>query len=308
MVLHSLPFLALAALLIIGFFATKQWAPVLVAVVLVAEALTWFIVPTTEAAKQINVDAAPISFLRANQGEYRFLDFGILNANWASEYGLNSLSAIDLPFPKKFSKYLETQLFPGLTPPEQFVIHDGITGITLQESEVAHHFQAYENASVKYLLLPTSVPILPSLTKLGVKAVFEDVQGIATIYEMPHPRPFFSTSSDSCTITSANPAAATVTCPNGPSTLVRAELQMKGWHAYVNGHEVAISTSSGVYQSISVPAGSSSVTFSFTPPHEKDALLVALLAALFLAGSWILGRLPASLRPKRRTGKHAATH
>jgi len=308
MVLHSLPFLALAALLILGFFAKKQWAPVLVAVVLVAEALTWFIVPTTEAAKQINVDTAPISFLQANQGEYRFLDFGILNANWASEYGLNSLSAIDLPFPKKFSKYLETQLFPGLTPPEQFVIHDGITGITLQESEVAHHFQAYENASVKYLLLPTSVPILPSLTRLGVKAVFEDVQGIATIYEMPHPRPFFSTSSDSCTITSANPAAATVTCPNGPSTLVRAELQMKGWHAYVNGHEVAISTSSGVYQSISVPAGSSSVTFSFTPPHEKDALLVALLAALFLAGSWFLGRLPASLRPKRRKGKHAATH
>jgi hypothetical protein len=308
MVLHALPFVALGALVILGVFAKKQWAPLLVAVVLVAEALTWFIVPTTEAAKQINVDTAPISFLQANEGEYRFLDFGILDANWASEYGLNSLSAIDLPFPKKFNKYIETQLFPGLTPPEQFVIHDGITGITLQESELAHHFQAYEDASVKYLLLPTSVPILPSLTKLGVKAVFEDVQGIATIYQMPSPRPFFSTSSASCTVASTNPAAATVTCPNGPSTLLRTELSMKGWHAYVNGHAVTMSTAQGVYQSISVPRGTSSVTFSFTPPHEKDSLLAALLAALFLLGSWVFGRTATLRRRGQRAGKHAAQH
>ena len=306
MVLHALPFVAVVALVVLGFFAKKQWAAALVAVVLVAEALTWFIVPTTEAAKQISVDTAPISFLQANQGEYRFLDFAILNANWASEYGLNSLSAIDLPFPKKFNDYIETQLFPGLTPPEQFVIHGGMTGIILQESELAHHFQAYEDASVKYLLIPTSVPLLPSLTKLGVKAVFEDVEGIATIYQLPDPRPFFSTTSASCSVASTNPAEATVTCPNGPSTLVRAELAMKGWHAYVNGHEVTMSRAQGVYQSISVPAGTSTVSFSFTPPHEKDSLLAALLAALFLVGSLIVERVP-TLRPRwRHTGKHAA--
>jgi len=306
MVLHALPFLALAVLAGLGFFASKRFAVWVVALVLVGEALVWFIVPSTEAAKQINIDAAPISFLQANEGEYRFLDFGILDANWASQYGLNSLSAIDLPFPSKYSKYIENRLFPGLTPPEQFVIHDGITGITLQESELAHHFRAYEDASVKYLLLPTSVPILPSLTKLGVKAVFEDVEGIATIYQMPDPRPYFSTSSSSCSVTSANPAEATVTCPKGPATLVRAELEMKGWHAYVNGHEVTISTSHSVYESIPVPEGTSTVTYSFSPPHETDSLLLALLAALFLAGSWIYGRLPSAQLLGRRPGKHAA--
>ncbi len=304
--LHALPFLALAVLAGLGFFATRRFALWVVILVLVGESLLWFIVPTTEAAKQINVDAAPISFLQANEGEYRFLDFGILDANWASQYGLNSLSAIDLPFPSKYSKYIETKLFPGLTPPEQFVIHDGITGITLQESELAHHLQAYEDASVKYLLLPTSVPILPSLTKLGVKAVFEDVEGIATIYQMPDPRPYFSTSSSTCSVTSTNPAEATVTCPKGPATLVRTELQMKGWHAEVNGRAVKISTSQGVYQSISVPAGTSTVTYSFTPPHETGSLLLALLAAFFLAGSWLYGRLPSARFVRRRPGKHAA--
>jgi uncharacterized membrane protein YfhO len=81
---------------------------------------------------------------------------------------------------------------------------------------------------------------------------------------------------------------------------------MKGWHAYVNGREVTMSRAQGVYQSISVPAGTSTVSFSFTPPHEKDSLLAALLAALFLVGSLIVERVP-TLRPRwRHTGKHAA--
>ena len=304
-VLHVVPFVALVAIIALGFFTSRRLVTFAVAFVVVGEALVTFWVPTAEAAKKISIDTAPISYLQTNQGEYRFLDFGILNANWASQYGLNSLSAIDLPFPKKFSTYIQRSLFPGLTPPQQFVIHDGLTGIELQETELADHFQAYENASVKYLLFPSSLTLLPALTKLGVKPVFEDTQGIATIYEMPNPRPFFSTSS-SCTVTSTNPAAASVNCPSGSNVLVRSELQMKGWRAFVNGKDVKISTVDGVYQTVSVPQGTSNVTYSFTPPHEKYALLAAFLAALFLLASWILGRFPALVSRRRNPGKHAA--
>jgi hypothetical protein len=122
---------------------------------------------------------------------------------------------------------------------------------------------------------------------------------------MPNPRPFFSTSS-SCTVTSTNPAAASVNCPSGSNVLVRSELQMKGWRAFVNGKEVKISTVDGVYQTVSVPQGTSNVTYSFTPPHEKYALLAAFLAALFLLASWILGRFPALVSRRRNPGKHAA--
>jgi hypothetical protein len=228
------------------------------------------------------------------------LDFGVLNANWASQYGINSLSAIDLPFPKSYSNFIQRELFPGLTPANQFVIHGGITGITEQETELAQHLHAYEDASVKYLLINDKVPLLTSLVKLGVRPVYEDTLGIATIYELPHPRSFFSTPSHSCTIASSSDNAAQVTCPTA-TTLVRTELEMKGWHAYVNGTEVTIHTRNGVYQEISVPAGTSNVTYVFTPPHEKYAIILAILALLFLVGAWIYERRPKyEPRHKRR--------
>jgi hypothetical protein len=305
-VLHAAPFIALIAIIALGFFTSKQLATFAVAAIVVGESLVYFWVPTTEAPKTITQDTAPISYLQKNEGQYRFLDFGILDANWASEFGLNSLAEIDLPFSKKYYEYIQRSLFPGLTPPQQFVIHDGVTGIVLQETELADHFRAYEDASVKYLLFPSSLSLLPALTKLGVKPVFEDTVGIATIYELPSPRPFFSTKASSCTVTSTSPAEASVNCPSGSTVLTRTELQMKGWHAYVNGKEVSITTSDRVFQSVTVPQGTSIVTYSFTPAHEKYALLAALLAAFFYLGSWFVGRLPWLAAWRRKPGKHAA--
>jgi uncharacterized membrane protein YfhO len=77
----------------------------------------------------------------------------------------------------------------------------------------------------------------------------------------------------------------TVDCPDAGTTLVRTELMMAGWKASVNGKAVTIKTiDHGVYQSVKVPQGTSSVTYSFLPPHEKYAILLALLAAIFLIG------------------------
>jgi uncharacterized membrane protein YfhO len=62
---------------------------------------------------------------------------------------------------------------------------------------------------------------------------------------------------------------------------------MAGWKAKVNGKAVTIKTvDHGVYQSVKVPQGTSTVTYSFLPPHEKYAVLLALLAALFLIEVW----------------------
>ena len=285
--------------------------PLLVAVVLVGESLLMFGVPGGESAKYVYVDQGPITYLRTHEGQDRFLDFAVLTPNWGSQFGLNALNAIDLPFPEKFSKLIETQLYPGLDPSNQFVIHNGMTGMIAQENEIVTHFKNYEAASVKYLLMPNALPILPALTNLGVTLVFSDAK--ANIYEMPNPRPFLSTKSSSCTVTTTNVDAATVSCPNGASTLVRTELVMAGWKAYVNGKSVTIKTVDGVYQSVKVPQGTSTVTYSFLPPHEKYAVLLALLAALFLVGDWIYERrLPlTNASPesgRRERGHHLRRH
>jgi len=59
-----------------------------------------------------------------------------------------------------------------------------MTGMDAMQSEIVTHFKNYEAASVKYLLMPKALPILPALTSLGVKLVFSD--NLASIYEMPH--------------------------------------------------------------------------------------------------------------------------
>ena len=282
--LDALPFIALGLLVVLGRFHRYKVTPILVTIVLVGESIIMFFVPSAEAPKQITVDQAPIAFLQANQGQQRFLDFAVLYPNWGSQYNINSLSAIDLPFPTDFANFITSKLFPSLSPPNQFVIHSGMAGIVAQEQAVVAHFTEYQNASVKYLLFPNQVIISPALTKLGVKRVFEDA--LAAIYEMPAPRPFFSTSSTACTVTSSSVNVAHVSCPKGPATLVRTELMMAGWRAYVNGRVVPMAATEGVYQTIDVPAGSSTVTYSFLPPHEKFAGLGAFAGVLIIAGSF----------------------
>ena len=291
--LDVLPFLAVLFLLIIGRLTKYKIAPFLVALILVGESLLMFFVPTAESPKQITIDQAPIAYLQSNEHQYRFLDFAVLYPNWGSQYGLNELSAVDLPFPESFTKLLESQLYPGLTPGNQFTIHHGLTGIELLEREVLKHFKAYEGASVKYLLMPSSVVILPQLTKLGVKQVFKD--SLAEIFQLPSPRPFFSTKSNSCSVTSTTVHSAKVVCAGSGTTLIRTELAMPGWKAFVNGKSVDLKVSDGVYQAVSVPAGTSTVTYSFLPPHEKYAVIAGLLALFYLLGTWIQER-----RTKRR--------
>ena len=272
----------------------------LLALVLVAESIIMFALPSADAPKQTIVDQAPITYLLNHQGQQRFLDFAVLFPNLGSQYGLNSLGAIDLPFPKSYKDFIEKNLFPGLTPENQFVIHNGLAGENLQQQMLLDHFAAYQGASVKYLVLPTALPLLHGLTALGVKQVFSDAT--ATIYLVPNSRPFFSTSSSTCTVTSTSVNAATVQCPTGSSTLLRTELSMAGWHASINGKSVDIATVDGVYQSVSVPQGTSNVTYSFTPPHEKYAVLAGLVALFFLLGSWLRERYT-----PRRAPRHRAT-
>jgi uncharacterized membrane protein YfhO len=84
--------------------------------------------------------------------------------------------------------------------------------------------------------------------------------------------------------------------------LLRTELSMKGWKAFVNGKEVPITTVHKVYQEVSVPSGQSTVTYSFSPPHERDALIIGFLGGLFLIGSFVNERR--RFIPTRRPPPH----
>jgi hypothetical protein len=297
--LQILPFIALFLLLVFARLHRFRFTPLLLALVVVGESMLLFFVPTAESPKQITVDYAPITFLQKNQGQERFLDFAVLYPNWGTYFGINELSDIDLPFPASFKNFIEMDLRPGLAPGNQFVVKNGLVGVEILEHSVINHFKQYEDASVKYLLMPSSVVLLPGLVKRGVTEVFHDP--LASIYQLPDPRPFFSTPSSTCAVTSTSDNAATASCPSA-TTLLRTELSMKGWKAFVNGHQVPITTVHHVYQEVPVPAGTSTVTYSFSPPHERDALIIGFLGGLFLIGSFVNERRP--FVPTRRRPKH----
>ena len=299
---HAMPFVAVLAILAACWFFKGRMVPLAVAGVLVLETIFMFMVPPVQSPSKVVVDQAPITFLRTNQGQFRYLDLFVLTPNWGSQYGINSLAAIDLPFPKAFTNLIQTRLYPGLTPDNQFVIHNGLADIIAMQHQVADHFAAYLATSTKYLMMPIGVTLIPALSALGVHQVFGDQ--MASIYEMPGPRPFFSAASASCTVMSPDINTAVVNCPQGPTTLLRTELSMAGWQAFVNGRAVDITTVDGVYQSVAVPQGPSTVTYRFVPPHERYAVLAGLLAALFLATSWVRERRPEWFR-RRSPGRPA---
>ena len=297
--LHAIPFIALGLLLVFALLTRFRITPWLIALVLVGESLLYFVVPTAEAPKQITLDEAPIAFLKAHQGHERFLDFAVLYPNWGSQYGLNELNQVDLPFPSAYANYLSRVLVPGLTPVNQFAVKGGMFGIINQEKDLVAHFRAFEGASVKYLLMPEQVPLLPALKNLGVKMVFQDY--MTAIYELPTPRAFVSASISSCNVSVVSYDHTSVLCPTGPATLLRTELMMPGWSATVNGQTVPITTVDGVYQSIKIPVGASTVRYSFRPPHETLGFAAGILAVLFIIATWVFSRRRRSHAPDALT-------
>jgi hypothetical protein len=282
--LSLIPFVVVALLIVFSFVKRRAWITYLAAALVVVESLFMFMVPTLAAPKAVAIDYAPIHYLQVNEGSYRYVDLGVLAPNWGSEFGLNSLSAIDLPFPRAFKNLIQDDLYPGLRPPNEFLVKGGPPGTVAMEKEVATHFVAYENASVKYLVLPASMALLPQLSRQGLKLAFHD--SFAIIYETPHPRPFYSSSS--CTVTSTGVNVATASCSRAHATLLRTELSMKGWTASVNGRAAKLTRVDGVYQQLTLPKGTSVVDYQFFPPHEDIAVLLALLALVVVVGSLVL--------------------
>lgn len=278
--LDAIPFVSLALLVAAMLLLRGRWRTGFVALVVVGESVLLFVAPMAVAPSSLTVNLAPVRFLQANLGQYRYMDVAILYPNWGSEYGVSSVATNDLPLPLTFVNYVQSKLSPGIQPSNAFSVHGTAFTQTVMEQEIANHLRVYEDASVKYLLARTRTPLAPQLAAEGVKKVWSD--RLATVYALPDPRPFFSTASSSCTVVSASLTEASVNCPTGRSTLLRTEQSMTGWTATVNGRPTTITTVDSVYQQIKVPKGTSKVEFSFLPPHERLAVFVGLAALLAL--------------------------
>jgi len=136
-----------------------------------------------------------------------------------------------------------------------------------------------------------TAPILEFISAISPPAaprlVFRD--RVMDIYELPHPRPFFSTN-PACALKSQGINRVDADCPR-PASLIRLESFAPGWHAERNGKPVPIGEVDAMIQGVSLPAGHSQIRFFYRPPGTRIAVAIALAAlALWLGVSWRLHR------------------
>ena len=107
--------------------------------------------------------------------------------------------------------------------------------------------------------------------------------GPDTLYAVPGAARF--TAGTGTVVSSAHPddARYRVTVRSARRTrLVARVTDAPGWQASAAGRRLPISRALGAFLSVAVPAGTTTVTFSYRPPHLALALSLALLAAVSL--------------------------
>jgi hypothetical protein len=288
---------AIATIALIGFVAfslSGRLRGVLLVSIVSLDALAMFIIPQLSAPRSAAVDTAPVSFLQHHLGQYRFYTLGPIAPNYGSYFGLSSLSTNDLPVPKLWAHYMTNDLDTNANP----IVFNGVERnnpsgpSAIQEFEA--HLGAFENSGVKYLLIASGATV-PTLARgQQLRLVFSDTT--TQIYQLPAPRPIFTTTSNDCVVTYLNVNAVHVDCPT-TQVLVRRELYMKGWTASVNGAATSVSQSAAVFQKLAIPSGRSTIVFNFTPPHTDLAWYGCLVSVGCLVIPSIRRRRSRSRRP-----------
>ncbi|HXW35192.1 MAG TPA: hypothetical protein VEJ87_11480, partial [Acidimicrobiales bacterium] len=287
----------------------RRRGALIVSCTVIIDAIALFAAPLLSAPNPAPLEEGSVHYLQSHLGTARFATLGPIQPNYGSYFGIYELSLHDLPIPKGYSEYASKYLDPNALPYQ-------ITGTTRTNPnapgpapQLTAHLVDYERAGVKYIVTfgtgsdvfgePWPTPGIEPAPKL----VFEDSG--SRIYELPSTRPFFSTPGSSCSITTSGYDEAVVRCPRA-STLVRLEQDLPGWRATVRGRASQVNAADGPFQSVRVPAGTSTVRFSFVPPHGDAALVVSVIAILVtIAGVAFDVRFKRRKKQKKSQPRHA---
>ncbi len=260
---------------------TPRGRGALLAAVVAVDAIVLFAVPELAAPKVVTSDPAPVAFLRAHAGQQRFATLGPLAPNYGSYWGLAAIDAEDVPVPKPYATFVHSEL--GQADPA------GLYSPT-SPAALLGHLPGYRAAGVAWVLASPGVTLPTSPATLTVAMRSPS----ATIYHLAGAASYFTASDPRCRVAPVSRTAADVSCP-APATLVRRETDLPGWAASVGGRATAVRRSGGVFQAVTVPAGSHRVTFAYTPPNIVWGLVAFLAGCVWLILG--LGTRPRFRRP-----------
>ncbi len=221
---------------------------------MLCETLAWFVVPLLCYPRAGELELGSIQFLQAKLGFQRFATLGPIPPNYGAYFSLASVNHNDMPVPDSWVAYVRDHLDSD-TPA---VVFDGNmrlngTGGSATE-QFLHKRDAFSAIGVRYVVAPLTLQ-LPELPE-----VFRD--RVVHIYALES-APYMT--APACTLDVGTRDRLVALCERA-SSLLRLELMMPGWRAWVNGERVHVDTVNGIFQSVALPPGRSRIVFSFLPP------------------------------------------
>jgi hypothetical protein len=229
----------------------------------VADALVLFALPQASAPRSVEVDLAPVRFLQTHLGTSRFFTLGPLQPNYGSYFGIASLNVNDLPVPSAFASYVRTRL-DNAVDPSVLVGNEGggrPASAPSPARELLSNLPGYRAAAVAYVLTPLDEPLPQSRTTFT--QVFRSPT--TRIYRLAGAKPYF-TASRACSVRPESREAAELSCP-AATLLIRRETDLPGWRSKIDGRSARIQRVDGLFQGVTVPAGTHRVTFDYASPH-----------------------------------------
>ena len=284
----------LAACALAGLVPGARARRFLVASIVCLDAFVLFVLPEFSAPRSVTIDTAPTAFLQRHLGLSRFATLGPVQPNYGTYFGVRSVNTNDALIPKVFATYESLHLDPAISS----IIFTG----TLPQSpfaatpkeELLSHLNYYRAAGVRYVLTPPGVelPRGPHAFTIAFRSP------TTLIYSLADTSSYFTATNPTCRVQAQNGESVRVTCPT-PTTLVRRETYMPGWSAAVDGHATPVHEYDGIFQEVTVDAGTHRVTFGYAPPRMTWAVLG------FAVGCLCLIAAPLLTRARARSGRLA---
>jgi hypothetical protein len=253
----------------------------IVAVVLAADIAVPFMLPTFAGLRHPRLDLSPIEWLRGHAGLARTYVMGRqVIVNYGSYFGVATLNAFSLPLARTWAEYVP-RIDVRANDWYSIVVFTNLpsAAATLQANRAA-----FEQAGVRYVLVPRTDDGVAALHDPAFRPVFED--GQSRIYELPNAAPYFQIIGGACTIAVKNRERLDSDCA-APAHLLRREMFFAGWHARVNDHTAPLTEAQDIFQQIDLPIGHASIRFWYAPPR---AGLAWMLFAMGVAGMVWQGR------------------
>jgi hypothetical protein len=274
---------------------SRRRGRILMAGVVGAESVLLFGFTYLSAPTPTALQTGSVTWLQHHLGNSRFATLGPIQPDYGSYFGIADASMTDVPTPKAWDAYFASRLDTTATP------------VLTPAQELTAHLPNFEALGVRFIVEsadgrdPNGNP-WPALRSppwpAGPRLVYHD--SFAEIWQLPSAAPLFSFAGEGtgqhsqksglCTVTGEGWDQATVRCSH-PSLLIRRVLYLPGWSADEHGASVPVTADRGgpahLFQNVPLPAGTTTVHFTYLPPHELPAIVIAVLLVVLLVGSLV---------------------